>query len=307
MAPRLSPTLVVGATGRLGLEIVRLLRVQADVPVHALVRPDSAQARRDALAACGANLVIGDLKDPASIRAACRGVGTVVSTATAAMPRRLEDSIQAVDEDGQVQLVDIAASSAVRHFVFISFPPAPVDFALQRAKRAVENRLRQIRGMTFTVLQPSKFVEVWLSPLVGFDPLHGKAMVFGTGERPISWISLLDVARCAVAAAVDGSDGASSGLVIPLGGPGPLSLLQVVKTFDELSGRTTEVEWVGEPALQERLQSASDPLSETFAALALGMAAGEILDTQLADSVFSWPRSSVTDYALRFLRSHPQP
>jgi NADH dehydrogenase len=305
MGPRLKTILVAGATGRLGLEIVRLLR-GADHPVRALVRPDSAPARRDALADCGAELVVGDLKDAASIRDACRDAGTVVSTATAAMPRRPDDSIQVVDGEGQLRLVEAAASSGAGHFVFISFPPVPIDFALQRAKRAVEDRLRQVRGMTYTILQPSKFFEVWLSPLVGFDPAHGKARVFGTGERPVSWISLFDVARCVAAAAVEGSGGAAAGRVIPLGGAEPLSPLQVIGAFDALTGRRTEVERLHEQALQDRLRVAADPLSETHAALALGMAGGQLVDSSVADSVFPWPRASVADYVRRVLGSQPQ-
>ena len=51
-----------------------------------------------------------------------------------------------------------------------------------------------------TVLQPSCFMEVWLSPALGFDPVRGAAMICGTGQNRVSWISGRDVARFAVAA-----------------------------------------------------------------------------------------------------------
>lgn len=54
--------------------------------------------------------------------------------------------------------------------------------------------------MVCTVLQPSCFMEVWLSPALGFDPVRGAAMVCGTGQNRVSWISGRDVARFALAA-----------------------------------------------------------------------------------------------------------
>src|SRR6185295_4203268 len=84
--------------------------------------------------------------------------------------------------------------AGVKHFIFVSFAPVSVDFELQRAKRAVESDLRT-SGMTFTIIQPVNFMEVWLSPALGFDPLGGKVRIFGSGEQPVSWVSLQDVAR----------------------------------------------------------------------------------------------------------------
>jgi uncharacterized protein YbjT (DUF2867 family) len=42
-------------------------------------------------------------------------------------------------------------------------------------------------------------MEAWLSPVVGFDAANAKATVYGTGQNPISWIAIQDVARFAVA------------------------------------------------------------------------------------------------------------
>jgi len=61
--------LVVGATGQLGTRVVQQLSA-AHKPVRAFVRTTS---RQDHLRLPGVQLVHGDLRDAASIAAACKG------------------------------------------------------------------------------------------------------------------------------------------------------------------------------------------------------------------------------------------
>ena len=96
--------LVVGATGLVGGQICRLL-VERGERVRGLVRPSSDPARVEELQALGIETVPGDLKDPASLRAACAGVSTVLSTATSTISRGDGDSIETVDRQGQLSLV----------------------------------------------------------------------------------------------------------------------------------------------------------------------------------------------------------
>jgi hypothetical protein len=128
-------TLIVGATGTLGLEICRQLRA-AGQDVRALVRATSDAGKRAELARLGAELVEGDLKDPLSIRRACTGVRAVVSTASSTLSRQAGDSIQTVDEQGQLTLVDAAKQAGVDHFVFVSFRDNPqIRFPLTLRRR----------------------------------------------------------------------------------------------------------------------------------------------------------------------------
>ena len=73
--------LVAGATGLLGAEICLRLPGRG-LQVRALARPTANPARLEQLRAAGVELVWGDLKDPASLRDACRGADAVISTAT---------------------------------------------------------------------------------------------------------------------------------------------------------------------------------------------------------------------------------
>ena len=291
-------TLVVGATGVLGTQTIRLLSKTAR-PVRALVRSSAAEDKQQVARQLATEVVTGDLKDNASLSAGCRGASVVISTATAVMSPHEADSIQAVDEDGQLALIEAAEAAGVKHFVHISFPPVETNFALQRAKRRVEQRLRESR-MSFTILQPANFSEVWLSAAAGFDPARGTARILGTGEQPVSWMSVNDVARFAVAAA-DG--GPWSGLVLQLGGPDPLTLLQVVKIFEELGGPRVVVEHVPESALAAQLSGARNAKEEAFAAIALSTARGLVVDPRRGQELLPGRLSSVREYASEILKA----
>jgi len=273
--------LVVGATGLVGTEICRVLREEGHA-VRALVRETGSPEKAAYLKSLGASLVTGDLKNRASLERACRDVSVVVSTASSTLSRQAGDSIATVDRQGQLDLVDAAEAAGVNRFVFVSFPPVELEFPLQSAKRAVEERLRE-SGMTYTILQPTAFIEVWLGPALGFDAAHGTARIYGTGENKTSWISFLDVARFAVLAAI--APEAKIG-VTKLGGPDALSPLEVVALAEETTGKKFVVDYVSEEALRTQYDTAIDPLQKSFAALMRYIARGDTIDTEAAQRTF---------------------
>ena len=284
--------LIAGATGMLGSEICRLLREQGK-PVRALVRSTSNPETLTRLRNSGAEIVQGDLKDPASLEAACRGATAVISTASSTISRQSGDSIDSVDRQGQLNLIEAAEKAGVKQFILVSFPRIDISFPLQSAKRAAEERLQRSR-MTYTILQPTCFMEVWLGPALGFDPAHGTAQIYGAGRNKVSWISFQDVARFAVAAL--GNDRASK-TVIKLGGPDALSPLEVVQIAERLTGKTVTVQHVPEDALRAQLGAATDPLQQSFAALMLYYALGDAVDMKTALQVLPVSHlKSVRDY-----------
>jgi NADH dehydrogenase len=285
--------LVVGATGVLGGEICRLLAERRS-PLRALVRETTDAEKVEGLQKLGAEIVSGDLKEPSALAAACAGAERVISTASATTSHAVGDTIESVDRDGQLALVDAAAHAGVKRFVFVSFPAFDVQFPLQTAKRLVENRIRE-SGLEYTILRPTNFQEVWLSPALGFDPLNGQAQVFGLGDKAVSWISFRDVARFAVEAL---ENPAARNAVIPLGGPDALSYLDVVKIFEEETGRQCEITRVPEEALAAQLAAATDSLAATFAGLMLGTGReGMAIDMQPVLRDFALELTSVREYA----------
>jgi len=284
--------LIVGATGLVGGEICR--RLAADrKPVRALVRPAGDASRIDELRAAGAELAAGDLKDPASIQAACAGATAVLSTASSVLSRQPGDTIDGVDRIGQLQLIAAAASAGVKHFVYISFSPMAEDFALQRAKREVEQALIS-SGMPYTILRPTFFMEVWLSPALGFDVAARRARIYGTGENPISWISFPNVAEFAVRSL---DTPAARNATFTLGGPEAIAPLQVVRIFEELGGAPFTVEYVLESVLRAGKASARRALDEAFAALSLAYAHGDAIDMRATLEAMPVRLVGVREYA----------
>jgi len=274
--------LIIGATGLLGSEICRRLAGQGDA-VRALVRDTSDPGKVAQLKGLGVELLRGDLKNPESLKAACRDVSAIISTASSTLSRQAGDSIETVDRQGQLDLVEAAEGAGVKHLVLMSFPSVDIDFPLQNAKRAVEDRLRRSQ-MTHTILQPTCFTEVWLSPALGFDLANAKAQIYGDGHNKISWISFQDVARFPVAA-LDNPPAMNA--TVKLGGPEALSPLEVVSLAEQSLGKAVVVQHVPEEALRAQLNAATDPLQQSFAGLMLYYARGDVIDMTDTRRAFS--------------------
>jgi NADH dehydrogenase len=271
--------------------------VNAGKPVTALVRPSADPAKVKALESLGVAIVRGDLRDRASLDAAAKGMQAVITTASA-MPFAYapgDNTPERTDRDGYIALIDAARDAGVRQFVYISFPLMSAPFPLQDAKRAVEAHL-QNSSVPYTILRPTYFTEVWLSPAVGFDFANRKATLYGTGDKEISWISFKDVARFAVASL---DTPAARNATIELGGPEALSPHEVVAIFERIAGGPFEVTHVPVEALQAQWSGATDPMEKSFAGLMLGYADGSPVDMTATLKAFPLQLASVKEYAQR--------
>jgi uncharacterized protein YbjT (DUF2867 family) len=212
------------------------------------------------------------------------------------------DSIEDVDEAGQLNLVEAARAAHVEQFVYVSSRDRLGDeIPLGHAKRAVEQRLRD-GGLTHTILRPTFFMDVWLSSMVGFDSANARAQIYGSGTNPISWIALGDVAELAVKA-ID-APAARNG-TFELGGPEPLSPLEVIRIFEDVGGRRFHVDHLSEEDLRAQLAAATDPKQRSFLALALVYAQGDAVDTSAALAALPIPLTSVREHAGQALLTVP--
>lgn len=287
-----SKILVVGATGFLGMEICRQLKVNHE-NVFGLVRKTAAEDRTKALKQWGIQFLEGDLKDKASLKKALQGIDTVISTASSTFSRQDGDSIQTVDNEGQSNLVDEAKAAGVKQFVFISFSFTPQGFPLQTAKQRAEEKIKT-SGMSYSIIKPSFFMEAWLSPAVGFDFPNAKATIYGEGINKISWISISDVAAFTVGAM---DNEAARNKTFEIGGPEALSPLEVVAIFEKASGRKFELQHVPVEALQGQWNAAPDDLSKSFASLMLFYAHGHPVEMKEPLKTFGLKLKSVQEYA----------
>jgi NADH dehydrogenase len=235
--------LVVGATGNLGGGIARTLLSQGK-SVRVLARPNSSY---QSLVEAGAQAVLGDLKDRTSLKAACAGVDTVITTANSAQ-RGGEDNVQTVDREGNRNLIDAAKAGGVSHFIFVSAlgasPANPIPF--MQAKGETEEYLKA-SGLNYTILEPNIFMEIWTGIVVGMPVANGQAVTLvGEGLRKHSFVSVRDVLAYAIAA-VDNP--AAQNQTIVIGGPQALSWRDVIATYERVLGRSIAVKWAapGEP------------------------------------------------------------
>lgn len=232
--------LVVGGTGTLGGRIVHgLLDKGKDVRVLVRHNPISAAMAEQGLAhtpesliAAGAQPVWGDLKDRASLDAAVAGVDTVITTANA-VKRGGEDTLETVDRQGTLNLIDAAKRAGVKRFLYASVQGASPDHPapLFQCKAACEQALRE-SGMTYTFVQPAIFMEVWIGMIVGIPLMTQQTItLIGGGDHAHNFISEQDVADYFVAM-IDNPAAYNQGVMI--GGPASHTWTEIV---DHVGGR----------------------------------------------------------------------
>ena len=226
---------------------------------------------RQASSIAGAHAVTGDLKDRASLDAACRGVTTVITTANSAR-RGGADNVESVDLSGNRALIDAATAAGVRQFVFVSVaaadPSSPVPFFA--AKAATEAHLRN-SGMAWTIVAPHIFMEIWFPMLIGSALAAGKPVsLVNGGKRRHSFIAVEDVAEFATRA-VDHPAGMRQRLL--LGGPA-ISWSDVVAIAGQVLERPVAVQSIapGSP-----IPTLPPPLDSTIGGLAAALELQDVI------------------------------
>ncbi|HEX6091546.1 MAG TPA: SDR family oxidoreductase [Gemmatimonadales bacterium] len=226
--------LVAGATGSLGGRIVRELLGRGG-RVRALARDRGSAA---SLEAAGAEVVLGNLKDPPSLRLACRGADIVISTASAT--RRTDDTPENVDAQGTINLVDAAREAGVRRFVYVSTLGATQDSPVPafRAKAAAEAHLKQ-SGMDYVIVQPDAFMDVWFGMLIEGPIAAGHPVTLvGESRGRHSFIAEADLAKLVVAASLNAE---VRNVTIALGGPEGITFRDAVTAYEDALGTPVDV------------------------------------------------------------------
>lgn len=285
------PIVVVGATGQVGAEVCRRLRARGG-EVRALVRPTSDPATRSRLESLGVRLYEGDIEHPETLTRPLAGASAVVSTASA-FPRdpRL-DCIQRVDREGQIAVVDAAEAAGVTRMVYVSFPEASRDHPFQRAKRAVEQRLRAA-SLEHVILHPEKFMDVWFTPPLGFA-VDGVVRLYGGGVAAQGWVAAADVAEVAVQAA---QLPAVRDQTVQFGGPEALTQLEVVAIYERLFGRTISTEDMPRSQIEEMFDGAGTPTDESLAGVLLEATEASGAEWPGFEDTFDIRRTPVADFA----------
>ena len=287
--------LVVGATGLVGQQVALTL-LQRGRSIRALVRRGAHHPKAQPLFSAGIEIRDADLTQAESLPAACDGIETIVCTATS-MPHARNEGLRRVDLEGTLALIAAAEAAGVRHFIYTSYSGnIREDCPLHTAKRMSEARLLD-SNMRVTILRPSYFMEAWLSPALGFDPVNAVARVYGPGNAPVSYISVRDVVAFAVAAALSQGSGHQ---ILEMGGPEPLSQRDAVALFERILAKKFKLDFIPLAALEEQFRS-PDPLVKTFAALSIAYAKGDLIpDARATARRFGVEPYSPASYAASF-------
>jgi uncharacterized protein YbjT (DUF2867 family) len=190
--------LVIGATGRLGVELVAALRAQR-IAVRGLVRDAARAAER---LPADVELSIGDLRDPAAVRAAVQGMRSIVFAASATAGGSGDNTPQTVEFEGLQHVMDAARGGALQRLLLVSSAACTQrehvhnlwgDILLWKARSEAALRAS---GLPYTIVRPLG-LRNYPGGVRGVRFVQGDRIAFGEEiTRP-------DVARVLVATLAD--------------------------------------------------------------------------------------------------------
>lgn len=232
--------LVTGASGNVGSSVLQEL-IRAGAPVRGMYRSSEDTAKAPA----GANPVIADFADRASLDHALKGVHRVYLVCSP-IP-------QLVELEGNV--VDACREYGIQHLVLNSaFGAGVYDKSFPRWHFQVEQRVHQ-SGVPATVLRPESFMQNIANFYAG-SIKSDRAFYAAGGNAPIAFVDVRDIA--AVAAKVLTSDD-HAGRTYTLTGPEALSYAQIAEKLSKLLGTTIKYVDISPQQLKQSMRDLGMP------------------------------------------------
>lgn len=224
---------LTGAAGKTGRSILRALaasRIRAKVLVRSSKQADSIRAIGDF------EMILGDLRDPATFTSNLQGVDKIYYICPNVAPDELEI--------GKV-LIKLAQQNNIHRFIYHSVLHPQVEAMPHHwQKMRMEETLFK-SGIDFTILQPCAYMQ---NVLAGWKSIvdNGKYVVPYQVSSRLSIVDLNDVGEAA-ARIISGTNYANA--IFELAGPEPLSQSEVAAEMSAALGRPVEaieqsrVEW----------------------------------------------------------------
>lgn len=246
--------LITGATGDVGARVVRQLAAQGIRP-RILVR--SAQ-KAQALFGESAEIHVGDLADPATIRAAMGGVDTLFLVNVGPdIPRRDEAA------------ATIAREKGIRRIVKLSSLDVELGLAIGAWHEKGEAAIRA-SGVAFTFVRPTGFMTnllAWAHSIKAEGIVRSST---GNGGRP--FIHSDDIAAVSSAVLLDD---AYAGRILSITGPEALTFGDAAQIIGQAIGKSLTWQPISDEEAAERYARVSGSQEETAAHVALWRAIRE--------------------------------
>jgi len=277
-----SGTLVTGATGTVGGEVVQQLCARGAPPIALVHSADKAPG----LEGSCAEVRVADLRDEAAVRDAVRGIDKLFML-TPVTPDQVEI--------GQT-LVRLAADAGVQRIVKLSFIGADrePDVTLCRWHRQMERAIED-SGVPWTFVRPAGFMQMMAGFYGATIPAQGMFFL-PCGSAAVCRIDARDVAAVAASTLLD--DG-WEGQALTVTGPEALTYHQLAALMSAASGRPVTYVDVPEVAARAGLEQMGVPepmLSAFMELFAMEKAGGSALVTDDVQRVTGKPPRSFADY-----------
>jgi len=235
--------LITAASGKTGRRAVAAIAKKGHA-VRALVR--RAELEPELRQAGAAEVVVGDLTDTSSLRAAVQGVGQVLHICPPMHPK--EDVIART-------LIDLCRDAGTERFVLYSVLHSLLADVPHHDRKLQAERYLVDSGVTYTILQPGRYMQhllpIWKAVLA--TGVH--SMPFGTTSK----FSLVDLADLAEACANVMTEPGHEGATYQLAGPDALSQDDVAVILTELLGKPIRAEAKPLEQMRKDAQAAGMP------------------------------------------------
>jgi uncharacterized protein YbjT (DUF2867 family) len=256
--------LITGATGDVGARVVRQLMEQ-NIRPRILVR--SAE-KAHALFAQKAEIHVGDLAAPDTIRPAMRGVDTLfLVNVGPEIPERDEAAAQIASKEGLGRIVKLSSLDVAQGLAIGAWH--------EKGEAAIE-----ASGVPFTFVRPSGFMTnllAWAHSIRTEGIVRSSA---GNGGRP--FIHSEDIAAVSVAALLDER---YAGRILSVTGPQSLTFGDATEIIARAIGKTLVYQAISDEEAGERYSKISGSPQETAAHVALWRAIREGRLAAITDEV----------------------
>jgi len=235
--------LVIGATGRVGNEVVKAL-LQRGAGVRALTR----KQRKPGAFPDAVEIAVGDLSDPVSTAEAMKGVDKLfLLIGSESVPVELMQALIAYGLAKKADLKHVTYVSVYRADQFIDVPHFANKYAVEEAMRA--------GGMPYTILRPAYFAQ---------NELRLKSELTGRGVYPIpvgnEGLAVVDIRDLAEAAAISLTEEGHNGKTYDLVSSELLRGPDAAATWSKLLGK--QISYAGHAdfdGFEEQLREKGSP------------------------------------------------